>query len=191
MASRWKCYKGFSRYLISNKGRVYDTLKEVPVARTPNEEGYLKVTLRGDDGKRKGFSVHRLVALCFISNPKNLPEVNHKDGIKLNCHYKNLEWVTHAENIQHAWDTGLLKKDEALSKRMSEAASAAKGNKNHKSTPVYCVTTKETFESMCIAAGRYNTQQSQISRCCSGYRNTKSAGRHPVTNKPLIWRYAK
>jgi len=189
MASRWKCYKGFSRYLISNKGSVYDKKLKCYVARTPNEDGYLKVTLRDDNEKRKSFSVHRLVAICFIPNPNKLPEVNHKDGVKKRCTERNLEWVTHKDNIQHAWDTGLLKKDEKLSKRMSAIASLCVGAKNHKSTSVYCVTTKETFESMCIAARYYSAQQAQISKCCNN--KAKSAGKHPITGEPLKWRFGK
>lgn len=51
--------------------------------------------------------VHREVALAFIPNPYNLPEVNHIDGDKHNNHVSNLEWVTHQQNVQHSFDTGL------------------------------------------------------------------------------------
>lgn len=187
MASRWKSYKGFSRYKISDKGKIYDTKLDRYVSRTPNEDGYLKVTLRNDKNERKGFSVHRLVALCFIKNLKNLPEVNHKDGIKSNCKYKNLEWCTHADNIQHTWDNGLLKNDEALSKRMSAIASLCKGKKNHKSIPVLCITTKEKFESVNLATKVHKVSNTQITKCCRN--EVKSAGKHPVTGKPLKWRF--
>ena len=55
------------------------------------------------------FSVHRLVAECYIPNPDNLPEVNHNDGIKTNNHISNLYWCTSSQNKQHAYDTGLRK----------------------------------------------------------------------------------
>lgn len=68
--------------------------------------GYKKVELC-KDGKRKGFKVHRLVAIAFIPNPDNKPEVNHIDGNKINNNIDNLEWVTSSENSIHAYETGL------------------------------------------------------------------------------------
>ena len=73
--------------------------------------GYLYVNLcKG--GKPKNFFVHRLVALCFIPNPENKPEINHIDGHPLNNHVSNLEWCTRSENVQHAFDTGLMPQGE-------------------------------------------------------------------------------
>lgn len=57
---------------------------------------------------KSSWSVHRLVALAFIPNPENKPEVNHKDGNRLNNHLNNLEWCTKEENMAHAVGTGLI-----------------------------------------------------------------------------------
>jgi hypothetical protein len=59
--------------------------------------------------KGRFWLLHISVAQCFIRNPKNKPLVNHKDGNKKNPHGDNLEWATHSENSQHAWDNGLNK----------------------------------------------------------------------------------
>lgn len=112
---------GYERsYAISNYGRV----KSLPKAWVVNEtltatrkerirklsidkDGYYKVNL-WNKCKNKRFLVSRLVALHFIPNPLNLPQVNHKDGKKLNNYEENLEWITGQGNIQHAFDNGLI-----------------------------------------------------------------------------------
>ena len=73
-----------------------------------DSDGYHNVTL-SVDGEKKTFKIHRLVANAFIPNREMLPEVNHKDGNKLNNTIDNLEWVTTEDNIKHSYETGLQK----------------------------------------------------------------------------------
>lgn len=68
--------------------------------------GYLGITLC-KNGICKSYKIHRLVAETFISNDNNLPQVNHKDGNKLNNNVENLEWCTSSQNLKHAIKTGL------------------------------------------------------------------------------------
>jgi hypothetical protein len=68
--------------------------------------GYLMVVLCCNK-IRTTIPLHRLVALNFIPNPESKPQINHKDGNKLNNKVGNLEWVTHQENMQHAFATEL------------------------------------------------------------------------------------
>jgi hypothetical protein len=69
--------------------------------------GYHRVPISSTKGKFKTILVSRLVAECFIPNPLNLPQVNHKDGDKNNNNDWNLEWCTQQENLLHALNTGL------------------------------------------------------------------------------------
>lgn len=108
MQEEWKPIDGYVDYLVSNFGRV-KSLKngnETILSLWTNEDGYLCVNF-WEDGKRHHLRVHRLVAMAFIENKNNLPEVNHKDGDKKNNLVENLEWSTRSQNIRHAFDTGL------------------------------------------------------------------------------------
>lgn len=81
-----------------------------PMVPQLDSKGYLRIRLRYGDVDKYGahtYKVHRLVAENFIPNPKNLPQVNHKDGDKTNNDVSNLEWCTNAENLAHARATGL------------------------------------------------------------------------------------
>ncbi len=74
----------------------------------PDKNGYLKVMLCSG-GRLKHIAAHRLVAITYIPNPEDKPQVNHKDGIKTNNFVDNLEWATNAENQRHAYAMGLNK----------------------------------------------------------------------------------
>ena len=82
-----------------------------------DECGYLRTNIQYN-GKKVKPCQHQLVALTFIPNPGNKPEVNHKDGNKLNNAVSNLEWATQAENKAHAMENWLiahkLKPDDVL-----------------------------------------------------------------------------
>ena len=143
-------------YIISDHPR--HTLKPMI-----SKKGYLKVEL-----KRKMYSIHRLVALAFIPNPKNKPQVNHKDGIKLHNYESNLEWVTCAENIQHAVRHGLhvsLKGDLHYTKSIL--------TENHHSSRKVAQLTPEgillsTFPSIKQASESVHMHYSGIAKCCGG-----------------------
>lgn len=88
-------------YFVTEDGRVFSKGKQISSWR--GQTGYLKVKLRVDKVP-KDFYIHRLVALAYIPNPKNLPQVKHKDQNKLNNTVENLEWGTNKENTQEGYD---------------------------------------------------------------------------------------
>lgn len=94
-------------YKVSREGFVYNPKgKKLHTTRA----NYLTTTIGFLDGTTKDFYVHRLVAMLYIPNPENKPEVNHIDGNKHNNHVDNLEWVTRKENMQHAADNNLIRR---------------------------------------------------------------------------------
>lgn len=95
----WKDVEGFSRYKVSNIGRVWDTKTNKEVSQV--DAGipvYKYVNMNRDDGKRKLVRVHRLVALAFIPLEEGYDIVDHIDRDKFNNHVSNLRWVNHSGN---------------------------------------------------------------------------------------------
>lgn len=92
-------YEGI--YTIDTNGNVFSINSNKFMKPYIDNGGYHRVQL-SKDGVRKKYLVHRIVALAFIPNPDNKPEINHIDGDKSNNCVKNLEWCTRKENEQHS-----------------------------------------------------------------------------------------
>lgn len=120
----WKAIKDYEGlYEVSNFGRVRALARTIInknglLQRYPEKflkfdiadagsSKYHRATLSKDHITKK-YSVHRLVAENFISNPENKPHVNHLDNDGTNNHWSNLEWCTHSENMIHAQKQGRL-----------------------------------------------------------------------------------
>lgn len=99
-------------YYITKDGRCYNSRTNKFLKGQINCRNHYKtyiITL--PDGSKKRLYAHRLVAIAFIPNPDNKPEINHIDGNKENNYVDNLEWVTSKENKAHAWNKGLYQTD--------------------------------------------------------------------------------
>lgn len=114
MSEIWKDIVGYEGlYQVSNTGRicsighyqgkwntVYRRKDPLILRQSQDKYGYLAVVL-SKNGNHKRYMVHRLVAIAFISNPDNLPMINHKDQDKRNNNVNNLEWCTARYNTNY------------------------------------------------------------------------------------------
>lgn len=116
----WKPVVGYEGlYEVSRDGDVRSVKTQRVLKSYVENLGYPRVTLY-DGGIVKNCKVHRLVAMAFIDNPEAKSEVNHINGVKTDNKACNLEWATRAENIRHAWDSGLNEENrEGMRNKMS------------------------------------------------------------------------
>lgn len=168
MEEIWKDVAGYEGlYQVSNLGRVKSLSKIIQgigrgFPRKTKEKiltpcrtgtGYYFVNL--SNGTICMRLIHRLVAECFLDNPENKSDVNHKDGNKLNNNVLNLEWATRSENITHAFATGLSKPHHNQTNKKRVIISNHKGDTN-------------TFQSIADAAAYIGVSRSGVSRVCIG-----------------------
>ena len=158
----WKDIKGYEGYYqISNTGKVRSMARIIEakngvmrrifpriLAPDKTQEGYHFVSLCRGNG-HKNYRISRLVAIHFIPNPDNKPEVNHIDGNKDNNNIENLEWATPSENKLHAIYTGLRRPTYGMK-------------------PVKCLNDGKMYRSASEAARILRLDDSSVSKACRG-----------------------
>lgn len=156
-------YEGY--YEVSNTGliRSKNGIRKPQVS----WDGYLYVKLC-KKGQCRKVKIHRLVALAFIPNPNNLPEINHKDENPANNHVENLEWCDRTYNNNYG--------------TRNARAAIGIGKANSKRIKQFDIKRKyiQTFDSVKQASEILNIDKSSISRCACGLR--LSAGGY-------VWKY--
>ena len=142
-------------YAVTIDGDVISIKSNKSLRSHDNGHGYKTVCLC-IDGKPKTYYVHRLVASAFVENPNDYPEVNHIDEDRGNNRAENLEWCTSKYNKNYG--------------RRAERFGRRRGR------PVVCLETGQVFDSCGDAGRNMGIRREDIHACCTGYRNTHSAG---------------
>ena len=98
------------RYEVLENGIVINKRTKKELKFHKDSKGYMKARVYCPEISqhkdcRKPFTLHRLVALFYLQDYCETKQVNHKNGIKTDNHYTNLEMVTNKENVLHAWNT--------------------------------------------------------------------------------------
>lgn len=118
-------------YAVTSCGKVYSYRSKKFLKPRVHRDGYLIVALSKDYKKKQCF-LHRLVAEAFIPNPDNLPQVNHRDEVKIHNSLQNLEWCTAKYNSQYSNDKKVLCVETGvIYNSITKAAEAVKGNKGN------------------------------------------------------------
>ena len=171
----WKPIPSYETlYEISNNG-VVKSLRTGAVKCSSNNGKYKQVTLT-KNGTSKTYKVHRLVAITFIPNPDNLPQINHKDENPSNNNVDNLEWCTAEYNNNYGRHREKLRLTHSLNGAKSVMRAVIQMDKNGN--------VLNEFASITEASNVTNTSIANISMCCKG--NRKTAGGYKWKFKEVI-----
>ena len=94
-----------SKYKVTSDGKIYSEYLDDYLKTFYSRGGYVRVKLNYGDRSKK-FMVHRLVAMAFIENQDNKPQVDHIDRDRTNNDVSNLQWVSAKENSELAVERG-------------------------------------------------------------------------------------
>lgn len=169
----WKDIIGFEgRYQISDAGNIrsverranigngFDRLVPGKTIKTfPLPKGYIQANLYNGE-KYLNRYVHRLVGQHFIPNPDNLPQINHKNGIKADNRVENLEWCTLSHNMLHSYrELGQI-----------NSMQGRTGELHHRSKRVFCITNGKYYGSSLEATRELDLPVGKVSAVCLGDR---------------------
>lgn len=162
----WKQINGYPDYFISNTGKVRNIKTGRELTQTL-DKGYLEINLQ-NNGKRKKFRVHRLVAQAFLSNPDSLDTVDHVNGIKTDNRAENLQWLSRSENSKR------FHKEQKTEEQRERYILARKKATEVCKIPIVCIETGKIYESTRQAGRELNIEHGNITKVLKGeYKHAK------------------
>lgn len=161
-----KDFEGY--YKISKNGTVYSMINGgKAMTNQMGKVGYWYVKLRRN-GKRFHCNIHRALAIAFIPNPKNKPQVNHIDGNRGNNSLENLEWVTASENVKHGFSHN--------GRKACKTMTGKKGKLHPRTKPIMMFSLLgvyiQTFHGYMEASRETGICMQNIHKACNGKRKT-------------------
>ena len=193
----WMPFPGYSRYFVSNKGKI----KRIKKSRSNNGKGfselYLKSrivngysahTLVSDRGKKKTVYIHQAIATCFILKPNTKTKliVIHKDGNKTNNFIENLEWKTISDFMKVEFETGRRSNKNLWEKRVKKYGSTGGRKPPGRKVIISIGNMEEIFQMYNIEgltlkkiADKFNCSTSHIYNLLQRYDATKSIDFNP------------
>jgi hypothetical protein len=152
MTEVWRDVPGYvGLYQVSNTGRVRNARSGRVLKLNKQGRGYAQ-TMLSKGGQRSYPLVHRLVAMVFIPNPENKPQINHINGDKGDNRVENLEWCTSSENLYHRYQV--------------------LGQSSGRTRPVICESTGEVYPSAKSAAAALGLNRTGVTQVCNGKQKT-------------------
>lgn len=189
----WEPIKGMEHhYEVSNLGRIkslkrikrqwngykyieYEIPEKIRKPRVFN--GYYMVNLTVD-GVRYQKWIHRLVAEAFLENPDNLPEVDHKNGRKLDNRANNLRWVTKEDNLRYMNNRRKDKKTREIETRFGKNNITTKNSSREDKTKILHLETGKLYNSSRHAGRELNLSDANIRRSCKTNGRSAVKGNH-------------
>ena len=165
-------FRDFEKYEVYSDGRIYSYKSKKFLKHYTNKNGYKRVALTDNEGKKKWYFLHRVVweSVTGEQIPKGF-EINHRSEVKTENFFANLELMSHKQNINYG----------SRNERSAKSQSKQVGAFNRNGELVIA------FQSTMEAERETGIKQQSISACCNNKQ--KFAGKHPVTGEKLHWRY--